>query len=147
MVLGAPRKSPPSSSAQKVHGVVDQLEPASQSTASRLPTTTTTNTMTQTAAKPVPIRPKQRQHTPDADVDIMSPDDGHADDMALERDPESEEIVKQLEKGLPRWPGFSEEGWMDETPLVCPPFFSCVRVSEILIWSFDRRGCWTSFML
>jgi chromatin structure-remodeling complex subunit RSC1/2 len=46
------------------------------------------------------------------DVDIMSDADG-ADEMSavMERDPESEEIVKQLEKGLPRWPGLGEEGW------------------------------------
>ncbi|XP_006454962.1 hypothetical protein AGABI2DRAFT_148258 [Agaricus bisporus var. bisporus H97] len=115
-ILGAPRKSPPPSSAQKVHGVVDQPERPSQPTASHPPTTTPgSSKMTQSTIKPVPIRPKQRQHTPDVDVDIMSPDNGHADGMMLERDPESEEIVKQLEKGLPRWPGFGEEGWMDET--------------------------------
>lgn len=50
------------------------------------------------------------------DVDVVSPD---SDDEAggafqAERDPQSEEIVKQLEKGLPRWPGFGEEGWMEE---------------------------------
>jgi hypothetical protein len=32
--------------------------------------------------------------------------------------PQSEEIVKQLEKGLPKWPGFGEEGWMKEVHLV-----------------------------
>jgi len=40
--------------------------------------------------------------------------DGYGgDEMSaiMERDPESEEIVKQLEKGLPRWPGFGEQGW------------------------------------
>lgn len=56
----------------------------------------------------------QRQPTPDVEVDIMSADDGAGDDMVAERDPESEEIVKQLEKGLPRWPGFGEQGWMEE---------------------------------
>lgn len=43
--------------------------------------------------------------------------DADGDDVgggeAMERDQESEEIVKQLEKGLPRWPGFGEKGWMD----------------------------------
>jgi len=51
-------------------------------------------------------------------VDAVSPEsDGQDDDGAAfqaERDPQSEEIVKQLEKGLPRWPGFGEEGWMKE---------------------------------
>ena len=70
--------------------------------------------------RPVPIRPKstQRIPSPDADVDAVSPEsDGQDDDGAAfqaERDPQSEEIVKQLEKGLPRWPGFGEEGWMKE---------------------------------
>lgn len=46
----------------------------------------------------------------------MSDVDGGGDEMSaiIERDPESEEIVKQLEKGLPRWPGFGEEGWTQD---------------------------------
>ncbi|PPQ63542.1 hypothetical protein CVT24_004772 [Panaeolus cyanescens] len=69
---------------------------------------------------PVSIRPKsiQRQSSPEIEVDVVSPDsDGQEDDSTShrnERDPYSEEIVKQLEKGLPRWPGFSEEGWTTE---------------------------------
>ena len=39
-------------------------------------------------------------------------DDGPADQT--DRDPQSDEIIKQLEKELPSWPGFGEEGWMDE---------------------------------
>ncbi|KAF9449324.1 hypothetical protein P691DRAFT_812703 [Macrolepiota fuliginosa MF-IS2] len=135
-VLPVPRTSPPSSSAQKVHGVADKPEPAKPAqphqTNSRPPSTTTTTSAptsskmahsipapsTTTYAKPVPIRPKsvQRQPSPDIEVDIMSADDGTGDDMVAERDPESEEIVKQLEKGLPRWPGFGEQGWMEEVP-------------------------------
>jgi len=79
----------------------------------------TTITTTFVYAKPVPIRPRsaQRVTTPEMDVDVsgMSPEpDGPTEDVG-ERDPESEKIVKQLEKGLPRWPGFGEEGWMTET--------------------------------
>jgi chromatin structure-remodeling complex subunit RSC1/2 len=50
------------------------------------------------------------------DVDIMSDADGGGDEISeiMERDPESEEIVKQLEKGLPRWPGFGEWGWAED---------------------------------
>lgn len=33
---------------------------------------------------------------------------------AMPRDQESDEIVKQLEKGLPPWPGFGEEGWSED---------------------------------
>lgn len=60
----------------------------------------------------------QRQVTPDIEVDVVSPEsDGQEEATAAfqaERDPQSEEIVKQLEKGLPKWPGFGEEGWMNE---------------------------------
>lgn len=58
--------------------------------------------------------------TPDVEVDVVSPDDdGDGQEEGgvsfhPERDPLSEEIVKQLEKGLPRWPGLGEYGWMQE---------------------------------
>ncbi|EIN13357.1 hypothetical protein PUNSTDRAFT_78873 [Punctularia strigosozonata HHB-11173 SS5] len=32
------------------------------------------------------------------------------------RDGESESIIRQLEKGLPRWEGFGDQGWMDDVP-------------------------------
>jgi hypothetical protein len=32
--------------------------------------------------------------------------------MGMERDSESDEIVRVLEKGLPRWEGFEDVGWM-----------------------------------
>ncbi|KXN88583.1 Chromatin structure-remodeling complex subunit rsc1 [Leucoagaricus sp. SymC.cos] len=140
------RTSPPPSSAQKVHGIVDQPEKESakpappppqqtRQTSSQPPTNTTSTTAAATSgsskmtrstpapstsatlAKPVPIRPKsvQRQASPEIEVDIVSADDAAGDEAAVaERDPESEEIVKQLEKGLPRWPGFGEHGWMEE---------------------------------
>ncbi|TFK38725.1 RSC complex protein [Crucibulum laeve] len=79
--------------------------------------TTSTSTSNFSYAKPIPIRPRsaQRLASPDMEVDIISAD---SDDMAgavsTERDPASEDIVKQLEKGLPRWPGFCEQGWMGE---------------------------------
>lgn len=50
------------------------------------------------------------------DIDIESPDsEGQAmdDGPTMERDPLSEEIAKQLERGLPRWPGFGDKGWME----------------------------------
>lgn len=82
---------------------------------SRVPPTASTS---QTQPKPGPLRPKSAQQppTPDIDVDVVSPDSDAQDEDAFqaERDPQSEEIVKQLEKGLPRWPGFGDEGWMDE---------------------------------
>jgi chromatin structure-remodeling complex subunit RSC1/2 len=45
----------------------------------------------------------------------MSPDaESSMEDVPImERDPLSEEIAKQLERGLPRWPGFGDKGWME----------------------------------
>lgn len=148
-VLPIPRTSPPPSSAQKVHKANPEIDNKSQhapatatiaTTTPSVPASTSTSlhveapvtqTLTQPTAgnnfsygKPVPIRPKsaQRQPTPDMDVDVVSSDGQAGDDGAgsgVERDPESEEIIKQLEKGLPRWPGFGEGGWMDEvTPVI-----------------------------
>lgn len=153
--LSSPRVSPPPSSAQKVHGVVDQQPQHSVKTESAIqqlplqtsaqshPATTTTTTMTTptpilspskmprstsgpstnttTYAKPVPIRPKsaQRQTSPDAEIDIVAEDDVAGEEAVTDRDPESEEIVRQLEKGLPRWSGFGDQGWMKEGTSVC----------------------------
>ena len=52
--------------------------------------------------------------SPEYDVQANDGATGHD----VERDPESEEIVKQLEKGLPQWPGFGEEGWAQEASAV-----------------------------
>lgn len=53
----------------------------------------------------------------------MSPEpDGQGDEtlgLTIERDAESEEIVRQLEKGLPGWPGFGDQGWTDTITAVC----------------------------
>ena len=35
------------------------------------------------------------------------------DGPTMERDPLSGEIATQLERGLPRWAGFGEKGWME----------------------------------
>jgi chromatin structure-remodeling complex subunit RSC1/2 len=56
-----------------------------------------------------------RGQTPEAEVDVVAEEDGQEEEgpgNRSERDPLSEEIVKQLEKGLPSWSGFGPEGWM-----------------------------------
>lgn len=54
----------------------------------------------------------------------MTPEgDAGADDMHTARDDESDEIVRQLERGLPRWDGFDDGGWMAEIGAV-----SCLSV-------------------
>ncbi|KAF9466917.1 RSC complex protein [Collybia nuda] len=143
-ILPTVRSSPPPSSAQKIHKVVEEPPPASPSPVTEptpvlppvvkaptpaprvatpvapstpLPVTSTSNSSF-TYSKPVPIQPRSTQHlSPDMDIDIMSPEpDGQGDEaqgLTIERDAESEEIVRQLEKGLPRWPGFGDQGWTD----------------------------------
>lgn len=138
-MLPFPRSlSPPQNSAQKVHGVEQPKEepestpalPTPKAATPVLPPPVVAPTpilATQMKMQPIAstsnhypaIRPRtvpRRDLTPDMDVDVVSPD---SDDEAgivfhAERDPQSEEIVKQLDKGLPRWPGFEEEGWMEE---------------------------------
>jgi chromatin structure-remodeling complex subunit RSC1/2 len=66
----------------------------------------------------------------DVDVSGMTPEpNGQGDDVGMgvgmERDRESE-IVRQLEKGLRRWQGFGEKGWMEEVN----PVSLAVRLNE-----------------
>jgi len=53
--------------------------------------------------------------SPDMDVDVggtPEPESMGADDMA--RDGESDLVVQQLERGLPRWEGLADVGWLKE---------------------------------
>ena len=131
-VLPTPRTSPPPSSAQKVHGVVDtESKPPNEmqetkkervgtplplpilSTSSSLPAPTPAST---SAIKHTPTQQRPvRGQTPEAEVDVVAEEDGQEEEGPAnrsERDPLSEEIVKQLERGLPNWPGLGPEGWM-----------------------------------
>lgn len=116
-VLPSCRSSPPPSSAQKVHKHVAQPHhPLESEIVPQHNFRSKTN--------------HQRQPSPDMDVDIATPEyDVQGNDGAtgpdMERDSESEEIVKQLEKGLPQWAGFGEEGWMQEV--------SADRILEIVL--------------
>lgn len=92
---------------------------------------------------PLPVVPT-RTATPagqinastDPDVDITTPDsDGPAEDgpaAQTDREPQGDEIIKKLEKGLPKWPGFGEHGWMDEIKPVSEIADEC-RVCQYLI--------------
>lgn len=65
----------------------------------------------------------------DMEVDIGGPasdneGDGDGEPLGedfsnMPRDAESDEIVKQLERGLPRWEGFGPNGWSEDLDLVC----------------------------
>ena len=113
-VLPQTRTSPPPSSAQKVHGVV----PESKDTTLASPAAPA---RTVTPAVQVPSASSIQQHASDPDVDVITHDsDGPEEDEPTDRDPQSDEIINQLEKGIPGWPGFGEEGWMDEVkPVSC----------------------------
>ncbi|KAJ8088817.1 hypothetical protein PM082_014063 [Marasmius tenuissimus] len=136
--------SPPPQSAQKVHKVVEQPPlppvapkavapsqpvpptPVQIATVSTAPTQPKPPVIAAPAVVPVASSSRTvRQPSPDIEIDIggMSPEpEGQLDDLGaklimqgvMQRDAVSEEIVNQLERSLPRWPGFSEQGWMEE---------------------------------
>ncbi|KAI0327304.1 hypothetical protein GY45DRAFT_1327801 [Cubamyces sp. BRFM 1775] len=133
-VLPPPPTSAPSSSAQKVHAKKDQQERAA---ASPLPTQAQTAAQTQKAAAskapapsamnvdPTPQGSSQpteastaktpdRPASPDVDVDIGGTPEPEVGGHDSARDGESDEIVRQLEKGLPRWEGFADIGWAED---------------------------------
>ena len=94
-VLPRPRTSPPPSSAQKVHGVV----PESKNTTLAPPAAPA---RTATPAGQVPITSSTQQHASDPGVDGIKHDsDGSEEDepaTQMDRDPQSDETIKQLEK-------------------------------------------------
>lgn len=52
------------------------------------------------------------------DVDVVGTPEPEGVANQPVRDSDSDDIVRQLEKGLPRWEGFGEQGWMDEVSQV-----------------------------
>lgn len=126
-----PRTSPPPSSAQKVHGMALTAPPQSvqpsTSTATKLKTTASTSAVPSTSesqnVKSTLLKTSQHLLSPDIEVDVsgMTPDpENHMEDITTgsaageEISGDSEVIVRQLEKSLPRWQGFGELGWMSE---------------------------------
>jgi chromatin structure-remodeling complex subunit RSC1/2 len=127
--LPIPRESPPPSAPQKVHAI-NEPAPVEPSPAAALPAPVRTGTPVTQSIQPgngstsqsypnkhTVFRPRSSPPplSPNVNVD-MSPDhEGQGDDMlGMEREAGSEEIVKQLEKGMPKWEGFGEAGWMDD---------------------------------
>jgi len=137
-VLPVPsRTSPPPTSAQKVHGQLANqqqtlvtpvppvaLAPPVNSAAQQPLTLTGTPSAAPAVGSPAP--PPQasasnqpssppRMSSPDMDVDVggtPEPESMGVDDMA--RDGESDLVVQQLERGLPRWEGLGDFGWLKE---------------------------------
>ncbi|KAA1468335.1 hypothetical protein DENSPDRAFT_863516 [Dentipellis sp. KUC8613] len=68
------------------------------------------------APAPSRARSPQRQSSPDVEVDVggtPEPENmGVSDEMV--RDDESDAVVRQLERGLPRWEGPGDYGWMPD---------------------------------
>ncbi|KAF9221270.1 hypothetical protein BS17DRAFT_271837 [Gyrodon lividus] len=133
-VLPAPRHSPPPSSPQKVHGTLPAAPPqpkTAQYAGSHTkpgatddnPAAATSSTSAQVPKLATRLSTPLQASSPEIDVDIngMSPEpDGQIEDVAMgsvageERDGDSEAIICQLEKSLPRWEGFGNLGWMSE---------------------------------
>jgi chromatin structure-remodeling complex subunit RSC1/2 len=140
-VLPAPsRTSPPPTSAQKVHGQLANQQPQPVvppvalappvNSASQQSLTLTGTPSTTTPAAVDPPAPQQqtsasnqqqqpssppRMSSPDMDMDVggtPEPESMGADDMA--RDGESDLVVQQLERGLPRWENLGDFGWWKE---------------------------------
>src|SRR3984957_20794987 len=132
-VLPIARSSPPPSSPQKVNPPVADLEAKPESGPPSLPSqqTATDSAPVQTSAVP---RPPSEM---DVDATGMSPKSeglGIGDDLSVDtRNTEGDEIVQQLEKGLPKLPGFGDQGWMTQcSPVSC---LSIVMLARALICS------------
>ncbi|KAN0121428.1 hypothetical protein V8E52_003324, partial [Russula decolorans] len=136
---GPSRTSPPPTSAQKVHGQLANQQPQPAvppvalappvNSASQQSLTLTGTPSSTTPAAVDPPAPQQqtsasnhqqpssppRMSSPDMDVDVggtPEPESMGADDMA--RDGESDLVVQQLERGLPRWEDLGDFGWLKE---------------------------------
>ena len=69
-----------------------------------------------------------RPASPEVDVDIGGTPEPEVGGRDSARDGESDEIVRQLEKGLPRWEGFADVGWAED---LSPVSFSGARPSYL----------------
>lgn len=117
-ILPTPPTALPASSAQETHAVPLPEQPPTP-IASPAKAATASPKRASAAAPSAPKSP-ERQMSPEMDVDVGgTPEpESAAQDMAL--DSESDAIVQQLEKGLPRWEGLSDLGWNADIPQVSP---------------------------
>ncbi|KAI0651399.1 hypothetical protein C8Q79DRAFT_32964 [Trametes meyenii] len=134
-VLPTPPASAPPSSAQKVHAQKDQKEraaappipsksqlasqaqKASVKASASAPAPMDVDPTPQGSSQPTPAagtKSPERAPSPDVDVDIGGTPEPEVGAHDGARDGESDEIVRQLEKGLPRWEGFADVGWTDD---------------------------------
>ncbi|KAI0078514.1 hypothetical protein K474DRAFT_1660319 [Panus rudis PR-1116 ss-1] len=105
--LPTPRASPPPSSAQKTHPIASSSSTVKSATDSA-------------RARPKGDRMSalppsgERASTPEVEVDVGGTPEPDAVPHEVARDGESDAIVRQLERGLPRWEGFADVGWADD---------------------------------
>jgi chromatin structure-remodeling complex subunit RSC1/2 len=124
-ILPVPRSSPPPSSAQKQHAELVSKKPVAAASFTPVAAAGTATT-TAVAAAPVitatskPSAPQSkspnRQLSQDIEIDVGGSPEPESVDVGDEvaRDGDSDAIVTQLEKGLPRWEGPGDYGWMTE---------------------------------
>ncbi|CAL1696787.1 unnamed protein product [Somion occarium] len=97
--LPTPRSSPPPSSAQKTHNVATPSQP--------LPPISPSTPLLPLSS------PADRAEDVEMEVDIGGTPEPESIPVETVRDAESDDIVSQLEKSLPRWEGFGDVGWAD----------------------------------
>ncbi|KAH8111512.1 hypothetical protein DFH11DRAFT_1613715 [Phellopilus nigrolimitatus] len=142
--LPTPRATPPPASLQKPtprtpaqpvassSKIQPQIVTTNPPAPMKLPKSTTTASVAAPAPAATPtLTPAHTPAAPqdmDVDVDVgggpsdnEAEGDGYGEPMALSenmaRDAESDDIVRQLERGLPRWEGYGELGWMENADL------------------------------
>ncbi|KAF4584606.1 hypothetical protein EYR38_001835 [Pleurotus pulmonarius] len=126
-ILPLPRSfSPPPSSAQKVHKMaVDSppSEPVPPPAPARTEATRKRVASETPKSPPAPPSPAAIEGLDSSEMEVDV--EGMQDDMDVQggdseagpdtgRNPGDDEIIRQLEKGLPKWPGASDKGWMHE---------------------------------
>ncbi|KAF7437439.1 hypothetical protein PC9H_004278 [Pleurotus ostreatus] len=125
-VLPLPRSfSPPPSSAQKVHKMAVDSPPSNPAPPAPTRAEATRKAVASETHKSPPAPPTpaaiEGLDSSEMEVDV----EGMQDDMDVQggdseagpdtgRNPGDDEIIRQLEKGLPKWPGASDKGWMHE---------------------------------
>lgn len=125
--MPTPAEGLPPTSAQVVHGVPLPQEPATPAASSpgktpsaspkRAPPAESFTPATATST-PAPAKSPERQLSPEMDVDVGGTPEAESAPQEMALDSESDAIVQQLEKGLPRWEGLADIGWNASIPKV-----------------------------
>ncbi|PCH33194.1 hypothetical protein WOLCODRAFT_93094 [Wolfiporia cocos MD-104 SS10] len=114
--LPLPDPSPSARSALKAHAATSAADssPAAKLPQPKAAAATRSQAQAAPASSSTAAQSPERQPSPDMEVDVGGTPEPEGAAMEMVRDGESDEIVRQLEKGLPRWEGFGDFGWMEE---------------------------------